>query len=149
MSSHIASAASRIAPSPGAIAALAPVRAAIDPAALGSLEHRLHHVLSFGDVSDAATFAAFSAAYRRLEAQAIACGMPVGHEDAADWADAYLDRVAASPAFTPGTAANRERNIAMIWSAQLWHEVIMVAACVFMLGLTFYAIAPKLAKLVS
>lgn len=47
-----------------------------------------------------------------------------------------------------GTPAYRARHISMLWSAQLWHEVVMVAACVFMLGLTFYAIAPKLAKLV-
>ncbi len=43
-----------------------------------------------------------------------------------------------------GTPAYRARHISLLWSAQLWHEAIMIAACAVMLGLVFYTVAPKL-----
>ena len=116
------------------------VGAPSDDAALGLLEHRWLHVMSFGDVSDAQTAALFSAAYRRLELQAHRFGMPDGHDDAADWTEQFLFGAAPS-GLVPGTAEYRRRHISMLWSAQLWHEAIMVGAGAGAIGLLFYALA--------
>ena len=146
MSSHTASTAFCTAPSPFGALSSVPVRNATDTAALDRLDHLWQHVMSFGDVSDAATFSSFSTAYRLLEAQALRFGMPEDCDDAADWAEQFLTRVAASPAFTPGTAEYRARLISRIWHKQLWHEVVMVAAGVISIGLLFFAIARSFAS---
>lgn len=98
--------------------------------ALHLLEHHWQHVRSFRDVSDARTFNAFSAAYRRLEEQALVLGMPADCDDAVDWAESFLALAADTPAFTPGTPEHRARHISMLWSAQLWHEAVLVLAVI-------------------
>lgn len=40
-----------------------------------------------------------------------------------------------------GTPAYRARHISMLWTAQLWHEAVMVLAGGFAAGLLFCAIA--------
>lgn len=43
-----------------------------------------------------------------------------------------------------GTPAYRARHIAELWTANLWHEAIMLIAAAGSLGLLFYAIARML-----
>lgn len=40
-----------------------------------------------------------------------------------------------------GTPAYRRRQLSVIWTAQLWHELVMVLAGIGSIGLLFYAIA--------
>lgn len=44
----------------------------------------------------------------------------------------------------PGTRAYRARHISMLWTAQLWHEAIMVAAAAVSVGFMLYALRPVL-----
>lgn len=107
------------------------------------LEHHWLHVMSFGDVSDAASKAAFEGGYHRLVLQAERLGMPSSHDDVTGWAEQYLTDMAMTPAFTPGTQAYRARHVAMLWSpatiAHMVGLVALLAVCVLLLVATSHA----------
>lgn len=44
-----------------------------------------------------------------------------------------------------GTPAYRARHISMLWSAQLWHEAIVVSFGAVSIGLLFYAVVKGVA----
>ena len=82
-------------------------------------------------------------AWLRLERLAMALGMPENSaDDAAAWAQDFLRRHGRQPAaLTIGTPEYRQRHVAMLWPANLWHEATMILFGVTGLGLLFYAIA--------
>jgi len=88
----------------------------------------------------------FDAAWARLERMAVALGMPENSaDDAASWAEDYLRQhgrmVHAPAARIVGTSEYRQRHIAMLWQAQLWHEAVQVLFVAVAVGLLFYAVA--------
>lgn len=82
-------------------------------------------------------------AWLRLERLTLALGMPENSaDDAAAWAKDFLRRHGRQPAaLTIGTPEYRQRRVAMLWQANLWHEATMILFVVTGLGLLFYAIA--------
>lgn len=123
---------------------------AVMAAELDWLEQVLRDAQFSGVLTDASAFNRFDAAWARLERMAVALGMPEnGADDAASWAGDYLrqhGRVVHQPvALTIGTPEYRQRHIAMLWRANLWHEAIMILSGVSAIGLLFYAIAKDIA----
>lgn len=122
------------------------IEADVTTAELDWLEHHLRATQSFTDLSDPAAAEAFETAWLRLELLAIALGMPENHPDGVvAWAEDHL-RHNGRPVHQPaaqivGTPEYRQRHIAMLWQAQLWHEAVQVAFVAVTLGLLFYAVA--------
>ena len=118
----------------------------VSAAEMGWLEHYLLETRSYGDLSDPGVARDFEAAWLRLERLALALGMPENSaDDAAGWAEEFLRHhgrpIPRDAAMTVGTPEYRQRHIAMLWQANLWHEAIMVASGVGAIGLLFYAVA--------
>lgn len=110
------------------------------------LENALRDAHAPGYLSDPASFKRFDDAWLRLERLASALGMVEGQGDGVvAWAEDYLrqhGRAVQQPvALTIGTPEYRQRHIAMIWQANLWHEAILVLSGAAIIGLLFYMIA--------
>lgn len=103
------------------------------------------------DVHRAVGVQDFEDAWLRLERLAHALGMPDGQEEGVvAWAEDYLRQagrpVPRAAAFTVGTPEYRKRHISRIWTANLWHEVVMIAGGAVAVGMLFYAIARNVAS---
>ncbi|KQN09803.1 hypothetical protein ASE85_02360 [Sphingobium sp. Leaf26] len=119
---------------------------AVSAAELDWLENALSEAKRFAFLPDAASMDRFHDVWLRLERLALGMGMPDGQGDGVvAWAEDYLrqhGRAVPQPAaFTIGTPEYRQRHIAMLWQANLWHEAIMVLSGAGAIGLLFYAIA--------
>lgn len=83
-------------------------------------------------------------AWLRLERLTLALGMPENSaDDAAAWAKDFLRRHGRPfpAALTVGTPEYRQRRVAMLWQANMWHEATMILFGATAIGLLFYAIA--------
>ncbi|WP_088183988.1 hypothetical protein [Sphingobium sp. Z007] len=133
------------------IAAASPAAAndiedAVTAAELDWLEDALREAHAPGYLSDPASFKRFDDAWLRLERLSAGLGMVEGQGDGVvAWAEDYLRRhgrpVHQPSALTVGAPAYRQRHVAMLWEAQLWHEAIMILSGAAAIGLLFYAIA--------
>lgn len=128
------------------LAAANDIEADVTAAELDWLESALADAKCFAFLPDTASTNRFHDAWLRLERLAFGMGMPEGQGDGVvAWAEDYLrqhGRTVPQPAaLTVGTPEYRQRHIAMLWQANLWHEAIMVLSGAFAIGLLFYAIA--------
>lgn len=126
------------------LAAANDIEADVTAAELDWLESALRTAEAPGLLS--AADADHDLAWVRLERLSIALGMPEDAGDsAAAWAADYLARhgrhVPINMATVIGAPEYRQRHIAMLWHANLWHEAIMVLSGAGAIGLLFYAIA--------
>jgi hypothetical protein len=119
---------------------------AVTAAELDWLAHYLIEVRSFTNLSDPKAGRNFDDAWLRLERLAVALGMPEYQSDGVvawveDLLRQYGRHVPQPAALTVGTPEYRQRHIAMIWQANLWHEAVMILSGAGAIGLLFYAIA--------
>lgn len=133
------------------LAAANDIEADVTAAELDWLESALADAKCFAFLPDTASTNRFHDAWLRLERLAIGMGMPEGQGDGVvAWAEDYLrqhGRTVPQPAaLTVGTPEYRQRHIAMLWQANLWHEAIMVLSGAGAIGLLFYAIAKDIAS---
>lgn len=108
------------------------------------LESVLCDAVAPGFLSDPTSFKRFDDAWLRLERLTLALGMPENSaDDAAAWAKDFLRRHGRPfpAALTVGTPQYRQRHVAMLWQANMWHEATMVLFGATAIGLLFYAIA--------
>lgn len=119
---------------------------AVTAAELDWLEDALRDAQAPGYLSDPASFKRFDDAWLRLERLAAGLGMLEGQGDGVvAWAEDYLrqrGRTIHQPVeLTVGTPEYRERHVAMLWQASLWHEATMILFGAAVFALLFYAIA--------